>query len=39
MLASLGATALGAVQLTASFLMLFSINLVQWWTARKTGVR
>ncbi|HEY3439802.1 MAG TPA: sulfate ABC transporter permease subunit CysT [Paludibaculum sp.] len=34
-----GATALGAVQLTASFLMLFSINLVQWWTARKTGVR
>lgn len=34
-----GATALGAVQLTASFVMLFGINLVQWWTARKTGAR
>ncbi len=34
-----GATALGAVQLTASFVMLFGINLIQWWTARKTGAR
>ena len=34
-----GATALGAVQLTASFVMLFGINIVQWWTGRKTGTR
>lgn len=34
-----GATALGAVQLTASFVMLFGINILQWWTARKTGAR
>ena len=32
-----GATALGAVQLGASFVLLFGINLVQWWTARKTS--
>ena len=32
-----GATAIGAVQLTASFLLLFAINGLQWWSARKTG--
>jgi len=32
-----GATALGAVQLAASFVLLFGINLAQWWTARKTS--
>jgi sulfate transport system permease protein len=34
-----GATALGAVQLAASFVMLFGINILQWWTARRTGAR
>lgn len=32
-----GATALGAVQLLASFVLLFAINGIQWWSARKTG--
>jgi sulfate/thiosulfate transport system permease protein len=32
-----GATAIGAVQLGASFLLLFAINGLQWWSARKTG--
>jgi sulfate transport system permease protein len=32
-----GATAIGAVQLTASFLLLFAINGIQWWAARKTA--
>jgi len=32
-----GATAIGAVQLGASFLLLFAINGIQWWSARKTG--
>lgn len=31
-----GATAIGAVQLAASFILLFAINGLQWWTARRT---
>lgn len=31
-----GATAIGAVQLAASFVLLFAINGLQWWTARRT---
>jgi sulfate transport system permease protein len=30
-----GATAIGAVMLLASFVLLLTINLVQWWTARR----
>jgi sulfate transport system permease protein len=30
-----GAAALGAVQLCAAFLLLFSINLIQWWASRR----
>jgi len=32
-----GATALGAVQLCASFVLLFAINLIQWWATRRTA--
>lgn len=32
-----GATAIGAVQLAASFLLLFAINGLQWWNARRTA--
>lgn len=32
-----GATAIGAVQLLASFLLLFAINGLQWWSARRTS--
>lgn len=31
-----GATAIGAVQLAASFVLLFAINGLQWWSARRT---
>jgi sulfate transport system permease protein len=34
-----GAAALGAVQLLAAFVLLFSINLIQWWASRKTTLR
>lgn len=32
-----GATALAVVMLTASFLMLFTINVLQWWYANRYG--
>lgn len=35
----LGATAVAVVMLGLSFLMLFAINLLQWWSARRHGMR
>ncbi|MEJ7605841.1 MAG: sulfate ABC transporter permease subunit CysT, partial [Bryobacteraceae bacterium] len=32
-----GATAIAVVMLLASFLLLFAINLLQWWSARRYG--
>jgi sulfate/thiosulfate transport system permease protein len=32
-----GATAIASVMLGASFLVLFAINLLQWWTRRYEG--
>jgi sulfate/thiosulfate transport system permease protein len=32
-----GATAIGAVMLVVSFLLLFAINLLQWWSRRRTA--
>jgi len=34
-----GATAVAVVMLTLSFLVLFLINLLQWWTARRHGMK
>jgi sulfate/thiosulfate transport system permease protein len=30
-----GATAIATMMLAASFVLLFAINVLQWWTARK----
>lgn len=35
----LGATAVAVVMLGLSFVMLFAINLLQWWSARRHGMR
>jgi len=32
-----GATAIGAVMLLVSFVLLFTINLLQWWSRRRTA--